>query len=202
MNRMNALYISDGFAAHEQAQGFKALHGLKKPILERFESMEILLRLKDANQEHFLTVHSLPLKLFSLFSLEPEFVRARTGCFPLPFGRGEGQGEGLTRCWVHSCGVRQNHTRPNAPHLDPLPSSDEGRGNPIAAVSRARVWFTEGDRIFPLPFTRGEDQGEGLIRRPFVSLTKWPTSEGKKEKWPLWKILFLIWHRPHRSRAH
>ena len=46
-------------------------------------------------------------------------------------------------------------------------------------VSRARVWVTEGDWIFPLPFTRGEDQSEGLIRRPFVSLTK--REQGRSE---------------------
>ena len=134
--------------------------------------------------------------------MKPQNILHFDDGFPLPFGRGEGQGEGLTRCWVHSCGVRQNHTRPNTPHLDPLPSSDEGRGNPIAPVSRIRSWFTEGDRILPFPFTRGEDQDEGLIRRPFVSLTKWPSFVGKKEKWPLWKILFLLWHRFHKSTGH
>ena len=40
-------------------------------------------------------------------------------------------------------------------------------------ICRTSSWVTERVRIFPLPFTRGEDQGEGLIRRPLVSLTKW-----------------------------
>ena len=96
----------------------------------------------------------------------------------------------------------------NTPHLDPLPSSDEGRGNPIAPINRARAWATEGDRIFPLPCVfalsphkppltnqgeeglggegqtaPGEDQGEGLVRRLFVSLTNWQwgRGDGKRE---------------------
>src|SRR5437762_11584053 len=48
----------------------------------------------------------------------------------------------------------------NTPHLDPLPSADEGRGRPIALVRRTSVWVNERGRIFPLPFRRGEDQGE------------------------------------------
>ena len=31
----------------------------------------------------------------------------------------------------------------STPHLDPLPSSDEGRGNPITPISRASAWVTE-----------------------------------------------------------
>src|ERR1041384_8776193 len=65
------------------------------------------------------------------------------------------------------------------PHLDPLPSSDEGRGNPAVSVKRTPVvrlrthWRSER---FPLPFGRGEDQGEGLLWKTFVSLTKWKCS--------------------------
>ena len=58
-------------------------------------------------------------------------------------------------------------------HLDPLPSSDEGRGNPAASIERKPVSVGERDAPFPLPFRRGEDQGEGLLRRSFVSVTKW-----------------------------
>jgi hypothetical protein len=53
----------------------------------------------------------------------------------------------------------------NTPHLDPLPSADEGRGSPLASAGRTSACVTECGRIFPLPFKRGEDQGEGLIRR-------------------------------------
>ena len=66
----------------------------------------------------------------------------------------------------------------STPHLDPLPSSDVGRGNPITPIRRTSSWVTDRDRAFPLPFTRGEDQGEGLVRRPFVSLTKWHCNKG------------------------
>src|SRR6266513_1078803 len=55
-------------------------------------------------------------------------------------------------------------------HLDPLPSSDEGRGNAIASLRRSSAWVSERGRIFPLSFRRGEDQGEGLIQWTFVSL--------------------------------
>ena len=67
------------------------------------------------------------------------------------------------------------------PHLDPLPSSDEGRGNQLTPFGHASAWVTERDQVFPLPFTRGEDQGEGLLRRPFVSLTKWRWGQGEVE---------------------
>ena len=40
----------------------------------------------------------------------------------------------------------------NTPHLDPLPSSDEGRGNPAASVRRAPVCDCERRARFPLPF--------------------------------------------------
>ena len=59
---------------------------------------------------------------------------------------------------------------PNTPHLDPLPSSDEGRGNPAVSVQRAPVSVGERDAPFPLPFRRGEDQGEGLLCKTFASL--------------------------------
>src|ERR1041384_6210271 len=68
------------------------------------------------------------------------------------------------------------------PHLDPLPSSDEGRGNPAVSVKRTHVvrlrthWRSER---FPLPFGRGEDQGEGLLWKTFVSLTKWKWGWGE-----------------------
>ena len=53
--------------------------------------------------------------------------------------------------------------------------------------------MTEGNRIFPLPFTRGEDQGEGLIQRPFVSLTKWQCPQGEGELFPaLEKVRHLV----------
>ena len=70
----------------------------------------------------------------------------------------------------------------NTPHLDPLPSSDEGRGNPITPISGALAWVTKRDEVFPLPFTRGEDQGEGLIRRRFVSLAEWLWGWGEGER--------------------
>ena len=44
--------------------------------------------------------------------------------------------------------------------LDPLPSSDVGRGNPITPIIGALAWVTKRDEVFPLSFTRGEDQGE------------------------------------------
>src|SRR5438876_1348777 len=37
-------------------------------------------------------------------------------------------------------------------HLDPLPLTDEGRGNPIASPRRISAWVAEYGRIFPLPF--------------------------------------------------
>ena len=58
-------------------------------------------------------------------------------------------------------------------HLDPLPSPDEGRGNPAVSVQRTPVSVCERDAPFPLPFRRGEDQGEGLLRKTFVSLNEW-----------------------------
>src|SRR5437867_6825437 len=61
----------------------------------------------------------------------------------------------------------------NTPHLDPLPSSDEGRGNPAVSVKRTPVCVCERSARFPLPFGRGEDKGEGLLWKTFVSLTKW-----------------------------
>ena len=67
------------------------------------------------------------------------------------------------------------------PHLDPLPSSDEGRGNPIAPASRAPAWVAKRDLIFPLSFTRGEHQGEGLIRRPFDAPAKPRRSRRREE---------------------
>ena len=51
----------------------------------------------------------------------------------------------------------------NTPHLDPLPSSDEGRGNPAVPVKRNPVCVCERSARFPLPFGRGEDQGEGGV---------------------------------------
>ena len=57
-------------------------------------------------------------------------------------------------------------------HLDPLPSSDEGRGNTAASVQRTEISVCERDARFPLPFGRGEDQGEGLLQKTFVSLPK------------------------------
>src|SRR6266446_6763471 len=61
----------------------------------------------------------------------------------------------------------------NTPHLDPLPSSDEGRGNPAVSVKRTPICVRERSARFPLPFRRGEDQGEGLLQKTFFSLTKW-----------------------------
>src|SRR5438093_4023938 len=61
----------------------------------------------------------------------------------------------------------------NTPHLDPLPSSDEGRGNPAVSVKRTPICVRERSARFPLPFRRGEDQGEGLLQKTFPSLTKW-----------------------------
>src|SRR6185369_10695361 len=62
----------------------------------------------------------------------------------------------------------------NTPHLDPLPSSDEGRGNPSVSVNRPRsAPARERSAGFPLPFRRGEDQGEGLLQKTLSSLTKW-----------------------------
>src|SRR5258706_16271128 len=71
----------------------------------------------------------------------------------------------------------------NTPHLDPLPSSDEGRGNPAVSVKRTPVCVCERSARFPLPFGRGEDQGEGLLSPTFVSLSKWkcPKGEGRGE---------------------
>ena len=75
----------------------------------------------------------------------------------------------------------------NTPHLDPLPSSDEGRGNSVAVVKPTSIWATERGRIFPLPFRRGEDQGEGLSQWAFVSLIQWPWSRGEGwERSPSW----------------
>ena len=57
---------------------------------------------------------------------------------------------------------------PNTPHLDPLPSSDEGRGNPAASVQPTPVSVCEvceRDALFPLPFGRGEDQSENSQKR-------------------------------------
>src|ERR1041385_4726713 len=61
----------------------------------------------------------------------------------------------------------------NTPHLDPLPSSDEGRGNPAVSFGRTSLCVGERSARFPLPFGRGEDQGEGLVRQTLASLTKW-----------------------------
>src|SRR6266568_3428625 len=61
----------------------------------------------------------------------------------------------------------------NTPHLDPLPSSDEGRGNPAVSVKRTPLCVCERSARFPLPFGRGEDQGEGLLWETLVSLAKW-----------------------------
>ena len=59
------------------------------------------------------------------------------------------------------CFTKQSELRlALTPHLDPLPSSDEGRGNPAASVRRTPVSVCERDAPFPLPFGRGEDQGE------------------------------------------
>src|SRR5437763_1920277 len=66
-------------------------------------------------------------------------------------------------------------------HLDPLPSSDEGRGNPAVCVNRIPVCVCERSARFPLPFGRGEDQGEGWLWKTFVSLTKWKWSRGEGE---------------------
>ena len=62
---------------------------------------------------------------------------------------------------------------PNTPHLDPLPSSDERRGNPTVSVKRTPVCVRERSGRFPLPFRRGEEQGEGLLRKTFPSITRW-----------------------------
>src|SRR6266536_3229477 len=57
----------------------------------------------------------------------------------------------------------------NTPHLDPLPSSDEGRGNPAVSVKRTPLCVCERSARFPLPFGRGEDQGEGLLCLKYAS---------------------------------
>ena len=44
-------------------------------------------------------------------------------------------------------------------HLDPLPSSDEGRGNPIVPVRRTSAWVTERSDLSS-PLQKGRDQGE------------------------------------------
>src|SRR5438045_3341984 len=62
--------------------------------------------------------------------------------------------------------------RNDTPHLDPLPSSDEGRGNTDASNGLKRVGVSEDVAFFPLPIGWGEDQGEGLLRQTFVSFTK------------------------------
>ena len=36
-------------------------------------------------------------------------------------------------------------------HLDPLPSSDEGRGNPLTRISGISAWLTDRDRVFLSP---------------------------------------------------
>ena len=126
--------------------------------------------------------------------------------FHLPCTRGEDQGEGLIRrplvsltkwpCRRPALRFRgaKRVRRTGHSHLDPLPSSDEARGNPISPVSRASAWVTERYGVFPLPFTRGEDQGEGLIRRPFVSLTKWqcPSTERGKRHIRLHSAILII----------
>src|SRR5947208_16021379 len=68
----------------------------------------------------------------------------------------------------------------NTPHLDPLPSSDEGRGNPASSVKHTLVCVSERSARFPLPLGRGEDQGEGLLWTTFVSSTKWKCSPKKR----------------------
>src|ERR1041384_4528478 len=70
----------------------------------------------------------------------------------------------------------------NTPHLDPLPSSDEGRGNPAVSFKRTSVCVGERSARFPLPFGRGEDQGEGLVRQTLASLTKWKWGRGEGEQ--------------------
>src|SRR6266436_3773392 len=69
----------------------------------------------------------------------------------------------------------------NTPHLDPLPSSDEGRGNLAVSFKRTSVCVGERSARFPLPFGRGEDQGEGLVRQTFASLTKWEWGRGERK---------------------
>src|SRR5437867_3084163 len=70
----------------------------------------------------------------------------------------------------------------NTPHLDPLPSSDEGRGNPAVFVKRTPVCACERSACFPLPFGKGEDQGEALLWKTYVSLTKWKWGRGEGEQ--------------------
>src|SRR6266404_4321393 len=67
----------------------------------------------------------------------------------------------------------------NTPHLDPLPSSDEGRGDPAVSVKRTPVCVCERSVRFPLPFGSGEDQGEGLHWEALGSLTKWKWGRGE-----------------------
>ena len=147
-------------------QGFKATKDRFPFIHERFESMG------------FSGRFMAPMCVQLLEVKAPHEPKGRAGC-PHPAAEQAGH-SGRSR--------RGEDTQPYLPlavqgfkarivsensHLDPLPSSDVGRGNPKTTVSRTSAWVTERDRIFPLPFARGEDQGEGLIRRPFVSLTKW-----------------------------
>ena len=41
------------------------------------------------------------------------------------------------------------------------------------SFKRTSVSVGERSARFPLPFGRGEDQGEGLVRQTLASLTKW-----------------------------
>src|SRR5262245_7984169 len=49
--------------------------------------------------------------------------------------------------------------------------------DPTASVACTLIGICERAARLPLPFRRGEDQGEGLIRRFYPCLTKWKCSE-------------------------
>src|SRR5882724_3839849 len=94
----------------------------------------------------------------------------------------------------------------NTPHLDPLPSSDEGRGNPAVSAKRTPICVRERRVRFPLPFRRGEDQGEGLLQKTFSSLTKWkctpPLSPLRGEGASNAAARHSVWLRLRRAVLH
>ena len=122
-------------------------------------------------------------------SLNSEPIPALEKVLPLPGGEGRGEGEcesqlnsyGLGACDEVCIRSGSSRTKPSPAanvstmcmlkvstmsmpraHLDPLPSSDEGRGKPTAPDGIVLSWLTEipkRERAFPLPFGRGEDQG-------------------------------------------